>query len=216
MPFQHDYEGPDDMPGHVKQALLGPSVTLPLAPGGTPLGPAPRLWEHRALDLTGGSAGSSRWAAATLQPPPAVGAGGRVCAVAQVDPAAEGVCDVLRALRGAAPGPAPWLGGAAGGVGTLHAFARARSGAAAAAVVVAPAGALPQLRRDLDRLATAGGTGDAALQLWMALAGAGTTVPVVDGALRLAEGEGMFVVVPGWCKGPVEVELIATGHVSPE
>src|SRR3954468_14572495 len=32
-PYQHTMEGPDDMPAHVKSALLGSSVTVPIANG---------------------------------------------------------------------------------------------------------------------------------------------------------------------------------------
>ena len=31
--YIHTYEGPDDMPAHIKAALLGPSVTIPIANG---------------------------------------------------------------------------------------------------------------------------------------------------------------------------------------
>src|SRR3954466_4248571 len=32
-PYRHTYEGPDDMPAHVKAALLGSSVSVPIASG---------------------------------------------------------------------------------------------------------------------------------------------------------------------------------------
>ena len=31
--FQHTQEGPDDMPAHIKNVLIGPSLTLPVAHG---------------------------------------------------------------------------------------------------------------------------------------------------------------------------------------
>src|SRR6187397_2606348 len=37
-PYQHTMEGPDDMPAHVKAALLGSSVTIPVANGQLCLG----------------------------------------------------------------------------------------------------------------------------------------------------------------------------------
>src|SRR3954468_8645256 len=37
-PYQHTMEGPDDMPAHVKSALLGSSVTVPIANGQLCLG----------------------------------------------------------------------------------------------------------------------------------------------------------------------------------
>lgn len=36
--FQHTYEGPDDMPAHIKSSLLGCQVTLPVADGRLQLG----------------------------------------------------------------------------------------------------------------------------------------------------------------------------------
>lgn len=37
-PYRHTMEGPDDMPAHVKAALLGSSVTIPVADGQLCLG----------------------------------------------------------------------------------------------------------------------------------------------------------------------------------
>lgn len=47
--FRHTIEGPDDMPAHVKAALLGPSLTLPVAGGWLALGTwqGVYLCEHR-------------------------------------------------------------------------------------------------------------------------------------------------------------------------
>ena len=42
MPYYiHTYEGPDDMPAHIKAALLGPSLTLPISKGQLNLG----IWQ---------------------------------------------------------------------------------------------------------------------------------------------------------------------------
>lgn len=39
LPFlQHDYEGPDDMPAHIKSSLTGSSVTIPIVNGAMDLG----------------------------------------------------------------------------------------------------------------------------------------------------------------------------------
>jgi secondary thiamine-phosphate synthase enzyme len=48
-PWTHRLEGPDDMPSHIKAALLGPSLTLPLADGRLALGTwqGVYLCEHR-------------------------------------------------------------------------------------------------------------------------------------------------------------------------
>jgi len=48
-PYQHTMEGPDDMPAHVKAALLGSSVTIPVADGQLCLGTWQGIYlcEHR-------------------------------------------------------------------------------------------------------------------------------------------------------------------------
>src|SRR5690349_11851940 len=48
-PYQHTMEGPDDMPAHVKAALLGTSVTIPVANGQLCLGTWQGIYlcEHR-------------------------------------------------------------------------------------------------------------------------------------------------------------------------
>ncbi|HEY5319211.1 MAG TPA: secondary thiamine-phosphate synthase enzyme YjbQ [Solirubrobacteraceae bacterium] len=47
--WTHTLEGPDDMPAHVKAALLGPSLTLPIAAGRLALGTWQGIYlcEHR-------------------------------------------------------------------------------------------------------------------------------------------------------------------------
>ena len=47
--WTHTLEGPDDMPAHVKAALLGPSLTLPISHGRLALGTwqGIYLFEHR-------------------------------------------------------------------------------------------------------------------------------------------------------------------------
>src|SRR3954466_11198992 len=48
-PYQHTIEGPDDMPAHVKAALLGSSVTIPVSGGRLCLGTWQGIYlcEHR-------------------------------------------------------------------------------------------------------------------------------------------------------------------------
>ena len=47
--FEHDSEGPDDMPAHIRAALTATSLTIPIARGGCDLGTwqGVFLWEHR-------------------------------------------------------------------------------------------------------------------------------------------------------------------------
>ncbi|MFC3559922.1 secondary thiamine-phosphate synthase enzyme YjbQ [Pedobacter jamesrossensis] len=47
--YEHDYEGSDDMPAHLKSALLGNSVTIPITNGNLALGTWQGIYlcEHR-------------------------------------------------------------------------------------------------------------------------------------------------------------------------
>lgn len=47
--YRHNYEGPDDMPAHLKAALLGNSVTIPITAGELNLGTWQGIYlcEHR-------------------------------------------------------------------------------------------------------------------------------------------------------------------------
>lgn len=47
--FEHTYEGPDDMPAHIKASLLGSSLTLPISQGRLALGTWQGIYlgEHR-------------------------------------------------------------------------------------------------------------------------------------------------------------------------
>lgn len=49
LPYRHTCEGPDDMPAHVKAALIGSSVTIPIRDGGLALGTWQGIYlcEHR-------------------------------------------------------------------------------------------------------------------------------------------------------------------------
>ncbi len=61
-PYIHTLEGPDDMPAHVKAALLGSSVSIPVADGRLCLGTWQGIYlcEHR-------NQGGERWLVLTLQ-----------------------------------------------------------------------------------------------------------------------------------------------------
>lgn len=60
--YQHDYEGVDDMPAHIKSSLLGVSLLLPISQGKLVLGTWQGIWlgEHRIR-------GGQRRVIATLQ-----------------------------------------------------------------------------------------------------------------------------------------------------
>ena len=47
--WTHTFEGPDDMPAHIKSSLLGPSLTIPVSRGGLALGTWQGIYlcEHR-------------------------------------------------------------------------------------------------------------------------------------------------------------------------
>jgi len=59
--FEHTYEGPDDMPAHIKSGLLGCEISLPIAQGCLQLG----IWQGIYLGEHRNSA-SSRTLIATL------------------------------------------------------------------------------------------------------------------------------------------------------
>ncbi len=61
-PYQHDYEGSDDMPAHIKSSLLGASLLIPVGEGKLLLGTWQGIWlgEHRRH-------GGNRRIIATLQ-----------------------------------------------------------------------------------------------------------------------------------------------------
>jgi len=60
--FRHTYEGPDDMPAHIKAVLIGPSLSLPIHRGRLRLGTWQGIYlcEHRDY-------GGARRLIATLQ-----------------------------------------------------------------------------------------------------------------------------------------------------
>ena len=64
--WTHTLEGPDDMPAHIKAALLGPSLSLPIADGRLALGTWQGIYlcEHR-------DAGGARRLVVTLSGEPA-------------------------------------------------------------------------------------------------------------------------------------------------
>ena len=68
--WTHTLEGDDDMPAHIKAALLGPSLTLPIARGRLALG----TWQGIYLCEHRDHGGAGRW----LRPPgaPVSGAAG--------------------------------------------------------------------------------------------------------------------------------------------
>jgi len=59
--YQHDYEGPDDMPAHIKSSILGASLSVPISHGKLNLGVWQGIYlcEHR-------NRGGSRQIVATL------------------------------------------------------------------------------------------------------------------------------------------------------
>lgn len=61
-PWEHDYEGADDMPAHVKSSSIGVSLTLPVSRGRLLPGTWQGIWldEHRVR-------GGARRIVATLQ-----------------------------------------------------------------------------------------------------------------------------------------------------
>ena len=52
--YRHDAEGPDDMPAHIKSALVGASVSVPIKDGRLATGTWQGIWylEFRAMKHT--------------------------------------------------------------------------------------------------------------------------------------------------------------------
>ena len=69
--FKHTYEGPDDMPGHVKSSIMGVSITVPVVRGKLGLGKGQGVFlcEHR--DTGGFGCNLNRRVVLTLQGSPA-------------------------------------------------------------------------------------------------------------------------------------------------
>jgi len=65
LPYVHTFEGPDDMPAHVKASMLGASVSIPITQGKLALGTWQGIYlcEHR-------NAATSRTLIATIQGEP--------------------------------------------------------------------------------------------------------------------------------------------------
>jgi len=74
--FKHTYEGPDDMPGHMKSTLLGCSASVPLSGGGLGLGSEQHILLHEHRNCGGCCGGHSRQLEVTVL-------GGKLAAVAQ-------------------------------------------------------------------------------------------------------------------------------------
>lgn len=52
--YEHNYEGPDDMPAHIKSGLLGCEVSLPISKGGLALGTWQGLYLGERRNNAGG------------------------------------------------------------------------------------------------------------------------------------------------------------------
>merc|ERR1712079_362098 len=58
--FQHTFEGPDDMPGHMKSTLLGCSASLPFQNGKLGFGQGQNISLHEHRNCGGWGGGHSR------------------------------------------------------------------------------------------------------------------------------------------------------------
>mmetsp|Transcript_78074 Transcript_78074/g.181111 ORF Transcript_78074/g.181111 Transcript_78074/m.181111 type:complete len:445 (+) Transcript_78074:91-1425(+) len=64
--FQHTFEGPDDMPGHVKSTLIGCSTSVPVSGGRLALGPEQQVLLHEHRNAGGWGGGHRRQLAVTV------------------------------------------------------------------------------------------------------------------------------------------------------
>ena len=65
--FLHTMEGDDDMPGHVKSSLMGPSLNIPITNGRLALGTWQGIYLNEHRDQGGWSGGHTRNIVITLQ-----------------------------------------------------------------------------------------------------------------------------------------------------
>uniref|UniRef100_A0A7S4IED6 Secondary thiamine-phosphate synthase enzyme n=1 Tax=Odontella aurita TaxID=265563 RepID=A0A7S4IED6_9STRA len=65
--FRHTMEGDDDMPGHVKSSLMGPSLTIPIRNGRLALGTWQGIYLNEHRDQGGWGGGHTRRIVITLQ-----------------------------------------------------------------------------------------------------------------------------------------------------
>eukprot|EP00934_Nitzschia_sp_Nitz4_P006850 Nitzschia sp. Nitz4//scaffold94_size78252//76847//77560//NITZ4_005480-RA/size78252-processed-gene-0.17-mRNA-1//1//CDS//3329560416//6840//frame0 len=65
--FHHTMEGEDDMPGHVKSSLMGPSLNIPIKNGRLALGTWQGIYLNEHRDMGGWGGGHSRHVVITLQ-----------------------------------------------------------------------------------------------------------------------------------------------------
>lgn len=134
--FEHTYEGPDDMPGHVKSTLLGCGVVVPLSEGRAALGSGQSVMLNEHRDVGGYGVGHSRRIQVTELP---VGSR-RVIEVAPGDGGGP-LVDITASIQGAVSEASADIG--ATGPGLVHIFAASPlhgvvvAGAKAAAVLAA-------------------------------------------------------------------------------
>ncbi|CAB9513244.1 UPF0047 protein YjbQ [Seminavis robusta] len=65
--FRHTMEGDDDMPGHVKSSLMGPSLNIPIKNGRLALGTWQGIYLNEHRDTGGWGGGHTRRIVITLQ-----------------------------------------------------------------------------------------------------------------------------------------------------
>ena len=65
--FRHTMEGDDDMPGHVKSSLMGPSLNIPIRNGRLALGTWQGIYLNEHRDQGGWGGGHKRNIVVTLQ-----------------------------------------------------------------------------------------------------------------------------------------------------
>eukprot|EP01083_Nonionella_stella_P007615 21946_1 len=65
--FRHTMEGDDDMPGHVKTSLMGPSLNIPISNGRLALGTWQGIYLNEHRDQGGWGGGHTRQIVITIQ-----------------------------------------------------------------------------------------------------------------------------------------------------
>jgi len=211
--FDHTDEGPDDMPAHVKCALVGPSLSLPVR-GGRPLtGTWQGLYlnEHR-------STATERQCLVTLSSPPA-GAVAEQCTISVTAPSRG-----CHALDAEALGAKVEAIVAKVCTGRAHFFCKHTS----ASLAIAGAGDGAPLEAALNAVVPEAwhhnmfthvmeGPDDMTAHVKQTLLGAGVSVPITDGRLVFGDGAALFLCEHrnqgGWGGGHTrQIVVTVTGN----
>lgn len=169
--FQHTFEGPDDMPGHVKSTLLGCSVTVPTTARGPLLDGGQQLMLNEHRDVGGWGCGHTRRLVVTHK------RGAEV--LLEISRDGSGFVDITDTVRASV---SEMVCGSVVGPGVVFVFASSAS----QAIFVAEHPAASEFTKSLSSV-----TQNARARA--AIAKNGPAVPFSDGELLLVDGQRLWL-----------------------